>query len=319
MMSTTRLWSVVLAGGDGRRMATLTQGPDGQHVPKQFCRFGSRECLLERTLRRAAAHSAPENTLVVVQEAHRQWWEPLLASIPSRNILVEPSNQGTAVALLRVVSTLLDRDRDPHVLVMPSDHEVEDEDTWRRALRHATVTSFQSSDQLVLVAVDPQEDPDYGWLVPGRRSPDGTHPVLSFVEKPTPALASDLARRGGLCSTFAFAASARALLKMFLENAIHLVSAYEDWMRREAFRHPRAPRMPRELPVVDFSRDVLELAPHATRITRCPPCGWTDLGTPARLQRWIERCARLAPSSRGPLSTSVVPVGSLAQVATLSP
>jgi hypothetical protein len=107
---------------------------------------------------------------------------------------------------------------------------------------------------------------------------------------------------------------------LFLEHAIHLVSAYEDWMRREAFRHPRAPRMPRELPSIDFSRDVLELAPHATRITRCPPCGWTDLGTPMRLQRWIERCERLTPSARGSAPAPPIPsVGSLAQVATLSP
>jgi hypothetical protein len=41
------------------------------------------------------------------------------------------------------------------------------------------------------------------------------------------------------------------------------------------------------LPPVDFSRDVLQRSESHLRLLAVPPCGWADLGTPERLQRWI--------------------------------
>lgn len=289
MSSSSQLWAVVLAGGDGRRMATVTNDPQGQHVPKQFCRFGSERPLLQRALERASRHADRAHTLVIVQAAHRPWWNPELQGVPAENILVQPSNRGTAVALLHAVTTLLERDRDPYLLVLPSDHEVEDEHTWGHALRRASEAAFESREQLVLIGVEPQDDPDYGWLLPGRRSADGTHPVLSFVEKPDPTLAAHLARQGGLCSTFAFATSASALLNVFLRHAGPLVEQYALWLRRCALAPERMSEAHGVIPALDFSRDILEQAPEEVRVYRCPPCGWTDLGTPRRLDRWIER------------------------------
>jgi mannose-1-phosphate guanylyltransferase len=132
-------------------MAALTRDRQGQHVPKQYCRFGPGGSLLQRALRRAARHSDASHTLVVVQEAHREWWAPVLAHLPQENILVQPTNQGTGVALLHVVSHVLEHDRDPYLLVMPSDHEVDDEDLWRETLRHALRAVHESPDHLVMV------------------------------------------------------------------------------------------------------------------------------------------------------------------------
>jgi hypothetical protein len=36
--------------------------------------------------------------------------------------------------------------------------------------------------------------------------------------------------------------------------------------------------------VVDLSHDMLERRPQDLRVVRVAPCGWSDLGTPARLQ-----------------------------------
>ncbi len=37
----------------------------------------------------------------------------------------------------------------------------------------------------------------------------------------------------------------------------------------------------------DFSRDVLTGSPERLRVLRVPECGWSDLGTPARLERFL--------------------------------
>jgi hypothetical protein len=46
----------------------------------------------------------------------------------------------------------------------------------------------------------------------------------------------------------------------------------------------------RELPAVDFSRDLLEPQASRLQVLRAPPCGWSDLGTP---QRVIETLTQL--------------------------
>jgi len=120
-------------------------------------------------------------------------------------------------------------------------------------------------EQLVLVADRPGIHIDFGWVLPGARHDDGTRSVLSFVEKPGAAKAAELIRRGGLCSTFAFASTGATLLRLFSRIP------YEGITER----------------TYDFSRDVLERAPSEVRVLPCLPCGWTDLGTPERVERWL--------------------------------
>ncbi|HRC86255.1 MAG TPA: hypothetical protein PK413_11645, partial [Thermoanaerobaculia bacterium] len=47
-------WALVLAAGEGSRLAHLTTDADGNAVPKQFCRLGSGASLLAETVRRAS-------------------------------------------------------------------------------------------------------------------------------------------------------------------------------------------------------------------------------------------------------------------------
>jgi hypothetical protein len=48
-----------------------------------------------------------------------------------------------------------------------------------------------------------------------------------------------------------------------------------------------------ELPTLDFSRDVLELAdPRQLRVLAVRGCGWSDLGTPERVGQTLSRLPR---------------------------
>ena len=55
---------VILAGGEGQRLWTLTTDGDGTPVPKQFYRFGGSDTLLEQTLKRLSPLAPPERTYV---------------------------------------------------------------------------------------------------------------------------------------------------------------------------------------------------------------------------------------------------------------
>ena len=52
--ASTNRWAIILAGGDGMRLRSLTRTSAGDERPKQFCSILGEETLLEQTRRRAA-------------------------------------------------------------------------------------------------------------------------------------------------------------------------------------------------------------------------------------------------------------------------
>lgn len=300
MHTESRQWVVVLAGGDGRRLASATRDADGNHVPKQFCRFGADSSVLSHTLKRARRLAGPERIVAVVQEAHRRWWEEELHELPRRNVLTQRANQGTAVALLHALTTIVGRERDAQLLVLPSDQEVADESAWYATLRRATDAALDAPEHVVLVGVEPQADADFGWIVPGEDVGQQTRTVLGFSEKPGAAEAAELVRRGALCSAFVFAASAMALLDLFSRHPAEPIARRAQALSGSVMDPDGASPADQDLPYSDFSHDLLERAPYSARVVSGYPCGWTDLGTPARLARWQQRRVRLLPARSAP-------------------
>jgi mannose-1-phosphate guanylyltransferase len=66
-------WAVILAGGDGTRLKSLTRRIAGDERPKQFCPVLGQTSLLEETQRRTVLELARERTLYVVNQAHRSY------------------------------------------------------------------------------------------------------------------------------------------------------------------------------------------------------------------------------------------------------
>ncbi len=72
-------------------------------------------------------------------------------------------------------------------------------------------------DRPVLLGLHPDEpDSELGYIVPGELDSFGGRSVARFVEKPELTMAARIVRAGGLWNTFIIAASARALLNLFL-------------------------------------------------------------------------------------------------------
>jgi mannose-1-phosphate guanylyltransferase len=119
--------------------------------------------------------------------------------------------------------------------------------------------------------------------------------VVEFREKPDAASSQRLMERGALLNTFIFAARAATLLRLYhralpelLRRVLPRLSRPEAWAR-DVLR-----RLYRTLPSRDFSREVLERCTDDLSVVPVPPCGWSDLGTPARLHRFQELRAREA-------------------------
>jgi mannose-1-phosphate guanylyltransferase len=306
-----RTWVIVLAAGDGARLRALTTDAAGIAVPKQFCSLRDGPSLLTDALRRAERVTARSRICVVVAEQHARWWRAPLAALPRANVIVQPRNCGTAIGLLLPLLHVLERDSQARIAVLPSDHYVCDEDVLAAALERALAALRQPQHGVLLLGMTPDEaDPELGYIEPEPGALD-VLPIARFVEKPHGADAAALIERGALWNSFIVAARGAAFLKLFARHDAELVLRMHAAVRRDGHDRSGAKAIGslyRTLPHVDFSREILERSVTSLAVARVPPCGWTDLGTPERLDRTLRApiLRRTSGASvfrlRGPLS-----------------
>lgn len=289
-------WALVLAGGEGRRLEQLTTEDGGRPTPKQFCSLSGGLSLLEETLQRATAVCDAAHVCAVVTEHHRQWWTPVLQGLPADNIVVQPVGRGTAHGVLLPVLHILARDPEATILVLPSDHYVHDEEVLRRAMRSAIARAKLRTQQVFLLGIQPDEaDTELGYIVAKLPLIGRCGPVSQFVEKPTAW--SDISRlrlQGALWNSFIFASSGAGLISLYPQKfgaTIESMRLAVEQDRRTGTTWATS-ALYRTLPSLDFSREVLTGQEASLQLVSVPSCGWSDLGTPGRLERTLRRLER---------------------------
>jgi mannose-1-phosphate guanylyltransferase len=301
------LWVVVLAAGNGKRLAAMT-AENGEAVPKQYSTAIERPTLLERALARGQRLVPATHTVVIVAEEHRRFWERTLLEVPAGNIVAQPEDRGTAVGILLAFQHVLAQDANAHLLFLPSDHFVQDEPALACSLAATLEALHVDGSRLVLLGM-PCERPEaeYGWIVPVRGS-GRVRDVAAFREKPTLEEIEGLLEEGALLNTFMFAATGETLLRLYLRSLPSLLATFEGALGACALPLPERLRsLYSDLPTLDFSRDVLERETERLSVLRARPCGWADLGTPERLERHRQR--ERAPAARPRARTREYPHG----------
>ena len=272
-------WALVLAGGAGSRLESLTRDDAGTAVPKQFCSLRGGPSLLTEALQRARTIAPVEKVCTVVAAQHRQWWAAgALDGLADANVLVQPHNRGTAHGILLPLLRIAARDPDATVVLLPADHYFGDEDGIAMSLRRVTAIAKYNPKSIHLLGVEPQEaDPALGYILPSPQARGLLLRVARFEEKPRVGRARRLLELGALWNVFIVAASVHSLLALYgpaFDQTIEAMRNGDDPALEELYL---------TLPTIDFSRHLLEGNEGRLRVLRVPPCGWSDLGTPDRI------------------------------------
>ncbi len=217
--SPTNNWSlpygIVLAGGAGDRLRPVTEPWQGEHRPKQFCTFTGTRSMLQHTLDRVKTVVPHNNIFTVITTGLDRFLPDALNAAPPGRVLTQPSDRGTAAAVLLPLTMIYERDPDAAVMIFPCDHFVYPEG---RFLEYVVATyrlcrRFRQS-LVVLGAAPTSAETDYGWIMTEDPVGNGTSPLLQvgrFIEKPSPEEAKRMLRLGGFWSTMVVAARARTL------------------------------------------------------------------------------------------------------------
>lgn len=285
--------AIVLAGGEGTRLKTLTRRITGEEIPKQFCRLIGSKTLLEQTRDRVSSLIPADRTVTVVTRAHERFYQPVLNGVPRHLIVAQPKGRGTAPAILYALMRLSQHSPTSVVSIFPSDHYVSDDSLFMHHIDVAARAVDMRPELTILLGIEPTHpEPSYGWIEPTDPLVMGETPffrVRRFIEKPDMSTASRLMSKGALWNSFVMVARASTMIGLFMMATPGLYVAFNSV--RATFDTALEPqvidRLYKDIPEVNFSSAVLEECPVNLAVMPVRQVQWSDLGDPNRvLDTW---------------------------------
>lgn len=196
MMNGSRIWPIVLSGGSGTRLWPLSRSL----YPKQLLPLVDSETMMQATVRRVTDGKRFHPPVLVANEEHRFIIAEQLrqAKCEPKAIILEPEGRNTAPAIALAARLVHEQDPEGILLVMPSDHVIQDTAAFSTAIE-AAVAVARSRSALLTFGIRPNRpETGYGYIHCGAPV-DGhndVHLVDRFVEKPDLATAESYLAEG---------------------------------------------------------------------------------------------------------------------------
>src|SRR5215469_147163 len=270
---------VILSGGAGSRLWPLSR----RLLPKQLLPLAGPRTMIQETALRFGTGEFASST-IVCNEEHRFLIAEQLREVALKNvaIVLEPVGRNTAPAAAIAALTVAHADREGVVLLLPSDHVIEDIPAFRKAV--ATAVPAAEAGSIVTFGIKPSvPETGYGYIFAGDSlaGAPGCFRVQRFVEKPDRAAAEKYLANGNYYwngGIFLFKAS--TLLKELERLQPAMLGACRtsfekarkdlDFIRLEEESFKSSPAQ-------SFDYAVME---HTTRAAIVPvEMGWSDVGS----------------------------------------
>lgn len=265
------MYGVILAGGSGSRLWPLSR----ELYPKQLLRLNSKNSLLEKTFLRLLDLIDEKNIISITNAKHSSDVRVQLSNLAQNPVvLAEPVAKNTAPAIAAAVKYILDNGKDDVILVVPSDHLIEDVKAFSNTVKEGEKLAQEG--YIVTFGIKP-DSPQTGFGYIKTKDPlEFGFKVDEFVEKPDVKTAKKYVDAGNYywnSGIFMFKASVFAdALKEYAKDI------YENYEQFDFTQDASIPYVIfNKMPSISVDYAVME---HAKNIALIPlKSDWNDLGS----------------------------------------
>jgi mannose-1-phosphate guanylyltransferase len=211
-------YAVIMCGGSGSRFWPKSR----KNFPKQFLQTVGDRTMIQLTVDRINRFIPLDNIYMVTNRSHVQNINDQLPEIDLRNILIEPMIKETAACIGYSAVKLLKQDKDAVMIVLPSDHYIEDEAQFIETISQGLDIALKKN-CLVTMGIKPtRPETAYGYIETGRRlegeSEFPVYKVKRFTEKPNKEKEQEFIEKGTyLWNSGMFIWKASVLLEQYKE------------------------------------------------------------------------------------------------------
>jgi mannose-1-phosphate guanylyltransferase len=275
------MYVVILAGGGGTRLWPLSR----PETPKPFLPLLGEQSLLQRTVARVAGQpELPVTEADITVVTDRRYWGLVREQVPGIRVIAEPAGRNTAAAIA-LAAILVDRPDDEVMVVLPADHLIGDEPSFRAVLSAAAKLAEEAFGiDAPLVTLGIQADypaTEYGYLRPKDEAGADLHglrayPLRAFEEKPTPERAAALMMEPGVAWNAGIFLWRRQAIRDALERYTGLTTLLAPVVSSESGLAAAYD----QLRPISIDHAVMESAARDRRVVMgAMNVGWNDLGS----------------------------------------
>ncbi|WP_018887658.1 mannose-1-phosphate guanylyltransferase [Paenibacillus massiliensis] len=175
---------VIMAGGKGERFWPKSR----TNLPKQFLNISGNKSMIQQSIARLEMLTDITRIFIVTNELYAELIKAQIPTLPHENIIIEPVGRNTAPCIGLASVIIEERYPDSTMIVIPSDHIIENEEGFVNILKTAVVVA-QDNGSLVTLGIQPSyPETGYGYIESSNRSITindlPVHKVNKFVEKP---------------------------------------------------------------------------------------------------------------------------------------
>ena len=195
-MNNPKITPVILSGGSGTRLWPVSRSL----YPKQLLPLVSERTMIQETMERVRDKSLFNAPIVIANEEHRFIIAEQLRKIgfDDTKIILEPEGRNTAPAAALAALQIQKSDPDTLMLIMPSDHVISDDKSFRNSLNNAYDAATQHNLLTTFGIVPDKPETGYGYIKEGAEISDisNCHLIEQFVEKPNKKTAEKYIKNG---------------------------------------------------------------------------------------------------------------------------
>lgn len=182
--------AVIMAGGKGTRFWPLSRN----RLPKQFLTILGKKSLLSHTIRRLGS-LVPRSQLWVVGNLDcEKAITKDTRGVNPEHILLEPMGRNTAPCIGWAAKSILNKDPNGIMIVLPSDHFIHNHSVFRKQLKSA-ISVVSRQDVLITLGIVPSfPHTGYGYIEVDH--PNALARVTAFHEKPSLDMAQQYVNSG---------------------------------------------------------------------------------------------------------------------------